>query len=224
MASLLSRLINTLRDIRIPFPMTQAPAAPSISAVADPATGTVDISGIIYQLESLVATYQGVLKQATEQLQNLEIPEEVQARLARAARASAADAVNAEARNGSLMDDEIREQIKEHVRRRLDEHCDYLDTSIQLYVNARAEQIVRDAVRNFIASNEDELVEAASRRVDRKVASVENNLDHDWSTRFERLVADRGTLKRSLLTLLGDDMRELAREILADERNKQLNS
>ena len=224
MASFLSRLINTLRDIRIPFPMTQAPAAPSVSAIADPATGTVDISGIIYQLESLVTTYQGVLKQATEQLQNLEIPEDVKARLARAARDAAHETITAEARNGTLMDDAIRREVQSHVNRKLDDYCDFLDAPIERYVDSRSDVVIRGAVYRFNDENEDRLVESASRRVDRKVASVESNLDRDWSARIERLVSDRVTLKQSLLTLLGDDMRELAREILADERNNQATS
>jgi hypothetical protein len=221
MTSLLARLVSPLRDIRIPFPMTQAPAAPSVSAIADPATGTVDISGIIYKLESLVASYEGALKQVADQLENIKIPPDLESTLLRNARESARVTIASEAAMGTLMNSNIRDQIHTYVGARLEKERDLVESRVQSYIDSYSSTTIRDAARSFFRESRDELVGEASTKLELKGSEISRSLTDLWTGRMNRLVADRKTLKESLLALVGDEMRELAREILAETAKDQ---
>ena len=220
MTSLVSRLAHSLRDIRLPFPMTQATATPSFSAIADPATGTVDVSGIIYKLESLCESYERVLAQATEQLESLEVPpaqlQRIESNAARSARSAVLDAAN----SGALMNSELRAHVCDYLESYLDSRSDFIDETVQRYIEQRGRDFIRDGALEFLREQEDQHVSRINERLEAKFRELNTALEELWGKRLSRLVDDRRALKESLLTLMGDNMRDLAREILNDTNNQ----
>lgn len=210
-------------------PMTQAPPRPMPAAIADPATGTVDISGIIYKLEALHETYEDVLKQATEQLTNLEIPAQVLSSLHETATASARRTISQAAETGQLMNGEVRAAILDYTHRRLEDSADFIDERMRSFLGAQADYTVKAAVHEVLASEGAERREWLEASLDShkaylvrdlKTTSTEitETLHRDWGRRLGSLVDDRSHLKMALLTLMGDDMRAMARQILEEER------
>ena len=223
MASVFARLINSLRDIRIPFPMTQAPAAPEFTAIADPATGTVDISGIIYQLESLHSAYQATLDQAIAQVQSIELPPHVVTNLVNQARDAARHQISREAGEGVLMNEEIRTQVKDYVDARLVRSEELIKAIVADRCDAQVRAAARDLVDTEITSRRDSLVGNIAtherlllRTLEEHAQRIRQELTAEWSDRFATLAAERDTLKQDLYLLTRDDMRALAREVLAE--------
>ncbi len=220
MTSLVSRLAHSLRDIRLPFPMTQATATPSFSAIADPATGTVDVSGIIYKLECLCESYERVLAQATEQLESIEVPPAQLLRIESNAARSATTAVLNAANNGTLMNSELRAHVCDYLKSYLDSRSDFIDETVQRYIEQRGRDFIRDGALEFLREQEDQHVSRINEGLEAKFNKLNTALEEIWGKRLSRLVDDRRALKESLLTLMGDNMRDLAREILNDTNNQ----
>jgi hypothetical protein len=243
MASLLSRLINTLRDIHIPFPMTQAPAAPELTAIADPATGTVDISGIIYQLESLHAAYDNVLKQAAEQLASLEIPETSMEDLRNSAVVAAQRYVRETVASGHLLDSQVRDLITFHVKETIQHDESHIKAVALGLIEERCDDAmeakVKDLASALCVDMKNELRNCASDcasacKADFRILSerlqgdlrlladsLNQTLESRWADRLKTVTAERDTLKASLMLLMGEEMRSLARETLAEAASNQ---
>jgi hypothetical protein len=217
MASIASRLVRSLSDIRLPFPMTQATAAPALTATADPAKGTVDISGIIYKLESLCESYDHLLREAAKQLESLEVPAAVEARLTDAAKDRARRAVNDMAQGGHLMNAEVFAHVKDYLDRYLDARCDLVDDIIRRYIESRAADAIRLEVRDYLHSKEQEHVSRISDQLEDKFKGINGQIAELWAGRMERLTSDRRTFKEALLGLMGDQMGAIARDILTEE-------
>lgn len=220
MASIASRLVRSLSDIRLPFPMTQATAAPSFTATADPAKGTVDISGIIYKLESLCESYDHLLREAAKQLESLEVPADVEGRLANAAKERARLAVVDMARNGHLMNAEVSAHVKDYLDDYLNSRCDLVDDTIRRYIESRVADAIRLEVRDYLHSKEQEHVDRISERLEDKFNDINGRLTELWAGRMERLTSDRHAFKEALLGLMGDQMGAIAREILTEEHTR----
>jgi len=223
MASIFARLINSLRDIRIPFPMTQAPTAPGFTAIADPATGTVDIGGIIYQLESLHSAYQATLDQAIAQVQSIELPARVVTNLVNQAREAARQQISREAGEGVLMNDDIRTQVRDYVDARLDRSEELIKAIVADRCDDQVRVAVRDLVATEINSRRDSLLEHVAthqrlflRTMEEHAQKIRQELTAEWGARFATLATERDVLKQALCLLTQDGMRAMAREVLAE--------